>query len=87
MNKTGERAGRQKLKTKRAAVKSCEDCVHKSICILYHGYGQIELRFNDTYVKDPDGFLNKLDDRLARRCRFYLDRKSHSKDKMPEDAL
>ena len=64
---------RQKAKTQRIAVKSCDSCVHKSICILYHGHGQLELRFGNSYAKDPVAFISKLDERLARQCRFYLE--------------
>lgn len=66
-------ARRLELEAQQVAAKGCENCVHKSICILYHGHGQLELRFGRTYVKDPDGFINKLDERLARRCRFYME--------------
>ena len=46
--------------------------MHQSICILYHGHGQLELRFGNSYEKDPDGFISKLDERLAYKCLNYL---------------
>ncbi len=64
---------KQKAKAMRTAVKSCDTCVHKSICILYHGHGQLELRFGDSYSKDPDDFISKLDERIAHKCQFYLE--------------
>lgn len=64
---------RQKAKAQRIAVKSCDSCVHKSICILYHGHGQLELRFGNSYAKDPVAFISKLDEQVARQCRFYLE--------------
>ena len=64
---------RQKAKAQRIAVKSCDNCVHKSVCILYHGHGQLELRFGNSYAKDPVAFISKLDERVARQCRFYLE--------------
>lgn len=64
---------RQKAKAQRIAVKNCDSCAHKSVCILYHGHGQLELRFGDSYAKDPEAFISKLDERLAQRCRFYLE--------------
>ena len=63
----------QRVKLQRIAVKNCDRCVHKSVCILYYGHGQLELRFGKTYSKDPVEFINKLDERLARQCRFYLE--------------
>jgi hypothetical protein len=64
---------KQKAKGKRSKVKSCDKCVHKSICILYYGHGQLELRFGNSYVKDPEGFIGKLDERLAFKCLNYLE--------------
>lgn len=74
----GQRIGmgsRQKAKSQRIAAKSCDNCVHKSVCILYHGHGQLELRFGNSYAKDPDAFISKLDEQLAQQCRFYLQAK------------
>jgi hypothetical protein len=70
---------RQELK-QQVAAKSCDRCVHKNICILYHGHGQIELRFGKGYSKDPAAFIDKLDERLAARCMFYLERSGESED-------
>ena len=66
-------SARQKTKAQRTAIRSCDRCVHKSVCILYHGHGQLELRFSDSYAKDPVAFVSMLDERLARQCRFYLE--------------
>ena len=71
-------ARRLEMESQRVAARSCENCVHKSICILYHGHGQLELRFGRTYVKDPDAFINRLDERLAHRCRFYMDQQGEA---------
>ena len=57
----------------RISIRSCDRCVHKPVCILYYGHGQIELRFGDTYSKDPEEFIGKLDERLASKCGFYLE--------------
>jgi len=64
---------RQKAKAQPITIKSCDSCVHKSVCILYHGHGQLELRFGDSYAKDPEAFISMLDERIARQCRFYLE--------------
>lgn len=64
---------RQKVKSRRAAPRSCDRCVHKSICILYHGHGQLELRFGKSYSKDPDAFVARLDERLSCKCLSYLE--------------
>ena len=64
---------RQKVKAQRTAGRSCDRCVHKSICILYHGHGQLELRFGDSYTKDPEAFVKRLDEQLAHKCAFYLE--------------
>ena len=55
------------------AARGCDRCVHRPVCILYHGHGQLDLRFGDTYGKDPDEFVRKLDERLASKCGFYLE--------------
>jgi hypothetical protein len=64
---------KQKEKSRRRTARSCDRCAHQSICILYHGHGQLELRFGNSYAKDPDTFITKLDERLAYKCLFYLD--------------
>jgi len=63
----------QKERKRRAAARSCDRCVHKSVCILYHGHGQLELRFGSSYLKDPDTFVAKLDERLSFKCLSYLE--------------
>ncbi len=55
------------------AVRSCDRCAHRPVCILYHGHGQLELRFGSSYTKDPDEFISKLDERLAYKCLSYLE--------------
>jgi hypothetical protein len=65
---------RQQVKKQSVAAKSCDRCVHRNICILYHGHGQLELRFGNSYAKDPAAFIDKLDERLAARCLFFLER-------------
>jgi hypothetical protein len=64
---------KRKVKAQKTLTKNCDKCVHKSICILYHGHGQLELRFGDSYEKDPDEFVKKLDERLAYKCSFYTE--------------
>ena len=75
---------RQELK-QQVRTRSCDRCVHKNICILYHGHGQLELRFGNSYVKDPATFIDKLDERLAARCMFYLERSAGSEDAASAD--
>ena len=70
---------RQDLKQK-VRTRTCDRCVHKNICILYHGHGQLELRFGNSYAKDPATFIDKLDERLAARCLFYLEKTAGSED-------
>lgn len=64
---------KQKERGRRTAARSCNRCVHQSVCILYHGHGQLELRFGNSYSKDPDEFIAKLDERLSCRCLSYLE--------------
>ncbi len=53
--------------------------MHQSICILYHDHSQLELRFGNSYEKDPDGFISKLDERLAYKCLNYLESNANRK--------
>ena len=62
-----------KGKSQTVAAKSCDRCLHQSVCILYHGHGQLELRFGSSYSKDPEGFIDKLDERLAYKCLKFLE--------------
>ncbi len=62
-----------KGKSQIAAARSCDRCLHQSVCILYHGHGQLELRFGNSYSKDPEGFIDKLDERLAFKCLKFLE--------------
>ena len=71
--KVKDMSPKQKEKIRKTAVKNCDRCVHKSICLLYHGHGQLELRFGDSYIKDPDEFIKKLDERLAYKCIYYME--------------
>ena len=64
---------RQKIQSQKPAVRNCDRCVHKSICLLYHGHGQLELRFGSSYANDPDEFVRKLDERLAYKCIYYME--------------
>lgn len=68
------------MKQQQVRTRSCDGCVHKNICILYHGHGQLELRFGNSYSKDPAKFIDKLDERLAARCMFYLEKSADSED-------
>jgi len=73
--KVKDMSPKQKEKIRKTAVKNCDGCVHKSICLLYHGHGQLELRFGSSYAKDPDKFIEKLDERLAYKCIHYMESK------------
>jgi hypothetical protein len=67
---------KQKVKAQKIEGRSCDRCVHKSVCILYHGHGQLELRFGQSYSKDPEAFVKRLDEQLAYKCGFYLESKN-----------
>ena len=68
------------VKSEQITVRKCTGCVHKSVCILYYGHGQLELRFGHTSSKNQDEFINRLDEQLARQCRFYLEDNNSSED-------
>lgn len=54
------------------AVKSCDQCLHRAVCILCHGYSQLELRFGNPSPADPEEFMHRLGEALALKCGFYL---------------
>jgi hypothetical protein len=55
------------------AVKSCDRCVRKAVCILYHGYTKLELRFSTLSLVDPQEVTSKIGEALAAKCGFYLE--------------
>jgi hypothetical protein len=54
------------------AIKSCDRCLRKAVCILYHGYSQLELRFGNLGPADPEEVMHNLSEALALKCGFYL---------------
>jgi hypothetical protein len=54
-------------------IKSCERCIRQAVCILYHGYSQLELRFGNTRPADPEEFRHNLSEALALKCSHYLE--------------
>jgi hypothetical protein len=54
------------------AIKSCDWCLHKTVCILCHGYSQLELRFGNPSPVDSEEFMHRLSETLASKCGFYL---------------
>ena len=55
------------------AVRSCDRCLRKAVCILYHGYGKLELRFGKPNLTNPEEVMSKLGEALAFKCQFYLE--------------
>lgn len=55
------------------AVKSCDQCVRKAVCILYHGYTKLELRFGNPSPVDPKEIASKIGEALAAKCSFYME--------------
>jgi len=55
-------------------VKSCERCLRQAVCILYHGYSQLELRFGNPCPGDPEELMHNLSEALAAKCGHYLQR-------------
>jgi hypothetical protein len=56
----------------KTAVKSCERCLRQAVCILYHGYSQLELRFGNPCPADPEQLMHNLSEALASKCGHYL---------------
>jgi len=54
------------------AIKSCDRCLRKAVCILYHGYSQLELRFGNPCPANPEELMHNLSEALALKCGFYL---------------
>ena len=57
----------------KTAFKSCDRCLRKPVCILYHGYGQLELRFGNPCPANPEELMHNLSEALALKCGHYLE--------------
>jgi hypothetical protein len=55
------------------AFKSCDRCLRKAVCILYHGYSQLELRFGNPCPANPEELMHNLSEALASKCGHYLE--------------
>jgi hypothetical protein len=55
------------------AFKSCDRCLRKPVCILYHGYSQLELRFGNPCPANPEELMHNLSEALALKCSHYLE--------------
>ena len=53
--------------------KSCDRCLRKAVCILYHGYSQLELRFGNPCPANPEELMHNLSEALASKCGHYLE--------------
>ena len=53
-------------------VRSCEQCLRQAVCILYHGYSQLELRFGNPCPEGPEVLMHNLSEALASKCGHYL---------------
>jgi hypothetical protein len=53
--------------------KSCDQCLRKAVCILYHGYSQLELRFGNPCPANPEELMHNLSEALALKCGHYLE--------------
>ena len=53
--------------------KSCDQCLRKAVCILYHGYSQLELRFGNPCPANPEELIHNLSEALALKCGHYLE--------------
>ena len=56
----------------KTAVKSCDCCLRQAVCILYHGYSQLELRFSNPCPANPEELMHNLSEALASKCSHYL---------------
>lgn len=54
-------------------IKSCERCIRKAVCILYHGYTKLELRYGPETPLNPEEVVARLGESLAAKCGFYLE--------------
>ena len=54
------------------AVKNCDICVRKAVCILYHGYTTLELRFGGPSPIAPEELSGRIGEALAAKCSFFL---------------
>jgi len=55
------------------AIRSCDKCIRKAVCILYHGYTQVELRYGSPSPLPPDEVRRNLGESLASKCNFYME--------------
>ena len=62
------------------AIKSCDRCVRKEVCILYHGYGQLELRFGIPSPASPEEIISRLSEALANKCAHYMEVESKAEE-------
>jgi len=63
----------QKAGVQREAVRSCKRCVHKPVCILYHGHSELEFKFVEKRPENSAEYVKKLDEQLALKCQYYLE--------------
>ncbi len=55
------------------AVRSCERCVRKAVCILYHGYTKMELQYGPVTPLNTEEIMARLGEALASKCGFYIE--------------
>jgi hypothetical protein len=58
--------------TEKTEVKSCERCLRQAVCIIYHGYSQLELQFGNPRPANPVELMHNIRESLALKCGFYL---------------
>jgi hypothetical protein len=60
---------------KQLAVKNCDRCIRKAVCIIYYGYTEMELQHGNPSLVDPQEFVSKLAEALAAKCTHYMELK------------
>ncbi len=61
------------METEKTTVKTCERCLRQAVCIIYHGYGQLELRFGNPCPANPEDLMHNLSEALALKCGHYME--------------
>jgi len=57
----------------KTVVKSCERCIRKAVCILYHGYTKMELQYGPVTPLNPEEVMARIGEALAMKCGFYIE--------------
>jgi hypothetical protein len=61
------------METEKTLVMTCERCLRQAVCIIYHGYGQLELRYGPPCSTNSEDLMHNLSEALALKCGHYME--------------